>query len=91
MKTDSADTGVIDRRAHGKNLKPFMYLLIEMIMLALTVFLISLLMIPIVTVVSVFGAVFFFIMFCIPRYRKIRARQTEKHSNNNIHDSNELH
>ncbi len=91
MKTDSADTGVMDRRAHGKNLKPFMYLLIEMIIIALTVLLIALLKNPIVTVVSAFGAVFFFIKFCIPSYRKIRARQTEKHTNNNIHDSNELH
>lgn len=91
MKTDSADTVVVDRRAQGKNLKPFMYLMIEMIMLALMVVLISLLKIPIVTVVSALMAVFFFIMFYIPRYRKIRARQTEKHTNNNIHDSNELH
>ena len=91
MKTDSTDTRVIDRRTPGKNLKPLMYLLIEMIILALTVFLISLLKIPIITVTYAGAAVFFFIMFCIPRYRKVRARQTEKHTNNNIHYSNELH
>ena len=90
MKTHITGAGLSNRRAHGKNLKPFMYLLIEMIILALTVLLISLSKMPIVTVVSALGAVFFFIMSCIPRYRKIRARQTEEHTHNNIHDSNEL-
>ncbi len=91
MKTNITSTAESNRRAHGKNLKPFMYLLIEMIILALTVLLISLSKIPIITVVSALVAVFFFIMFCIPRYRIVRARQTEKRIHNNMDDSNELH
>ena len=78
-------TGRSNRRAKGKNSKPLIYLMVEIFILSLIVFLISLAKITLLTVASVLLAIFFFIISCLPRYKKIRARQTEKHTYNNIH------
>ena len=85
MKTHVTGMGMRDRRAKGKNSKPMIRLLIEIFMLTLAVFLLSLAGVPILTGVSVFGAIFFFVISCLPRYKKVCARQTEKHTHNNIH------
>ena len=85
VKTHITGTGVSDRRTKGKNSKPIMYLMVEIFILSITVFFISFAKIPWLTVASALGAIFFFIMSCFPRYKKIRARQTKKHTHNNIH------
>ena len=86
MKTHITGSGVTNRRAKGKNSKPLIYLLVETFILSITVFFISFAKIPLLTVVSGIGAIFFFIMSCLPRYKKVRARQTAKHTHNNIHN-----
>jgi uncharacterized membrane protein len=85
MKTHVTGIGMRDRRAKGKNSKPMIRLLIEVFMLTLAVFFVSLAGVQILTGASVFGAIFFFVLSCLPRYKKVRARQTEKHTHNNIH------
>ena len=78
-------TGRSNRRAKGKNSKPLIYLMIEIFILSITVFFISFAQMPLLTVGSALGAIFFFVMSCLPRYKKVRTRQTEKHTHNNIH------
>ena len=85
MKTHVTGIGMRDRRVKGKNSKPMIRLLIEVLMLTLLVFFVSLAGIPTLTGASVFGIIFFFVISCLPRYKKVRARQTEKHTHNNIH------
>jgi len=85
MKTHVTGMGMRDRRAKGKNSKPMIRLLIEIFMLTLVVFFVSLVGVSILTGVSAFGAIFFFVMSCLPRYKKVRARQTKKYTHNNIH------
>ena len=85
MKTHITGTGMSDRRAKGKNSKPIIYIMVEMFILSITVFFISFAEIRWLTILSAVAAIFFFIISCLPRYRKIRARQTKKHTHNNIH------
>ena len=85
MKTHITGSGVSNRRAKGKNSKPLVYLMVEIFVLTVGVFLISLADISALTIVSALAAVFFFVVSCLPRYRRVRARQTEKHTHNNIH------
>ena len=85
MKTRVTGMGMRNRRAKGKNLKPLIYLLVEIVVVSVVVFLISLIKIPLLTGVSVLGAIFFLFVSCVPRYKKVRARQMEKHTHNNIH------
>ena len=86
MKTHITGSGVSNRRAKGKNSKPLIYLMVEIFILMVAVFLISLAKITALTIVSVLAAVFFFVISCLPRFRRVRARQTEKHTHNNIHN-----
>ena len=85
MKTHVTGMGMRNRRAKGKNLKPLIYLLVEIVVLSVVVFLISLIKMPLLTGVSALGAIFFLFVSCFPRYKKVRARQMEKHTHNNIH------
>ena len=85
MKTHVTGIGMRDRRAKGKNSKPMIRLLVEILMLTLAVFFISLAGVPVLTGASVIGAIFFFVISCLPRYKKVCARQTKKHTHNNIH------
>ena len=75
-------TGVKNRRAKGKNKKPEMYLLVEFLVLFLVVFFISFVNMKWLTILSAIVAIFIFIISCIPRYKKVHARQTEKHTHN---------
>ena len=70
-------SGQKDRRSKGRNSKPKVYLAVEVFLLFLVVFLISFAKIKLLTVISALGAVFFVIMSCIPRYKKIVSRQSD--------------
>ncbi len=85
MKTHITGMGMRNRRSKGKNSKPLIYLLIEIFVLSIAVFFISLMELPLLTGVSALGAIFYLLVSCVPRYKKIRARQVEKHTHNNIH------
>ena len=87
MKTHVTGIGMRDRRAKGKNLKPLIHLLVEFFVLTVVVFFISFAKIPLLTGISVLGAIFFFVISCLPRYKKVRVRQTDKSTHNNIHNS----
>jgi len=82
MKAHITGSGVTNRRAKGKNSKPLIYLMIEIFVLSLIVFFISFAKIKILTVVSGVVAIFVVLVSCLPRYKKVRARQTEKHTHN---------
>ena len=69
-------SGQRERRAKGRNNKPKVYLAVEILLLALVVFLISFAKIKFLTVLSALAAVFFVIMSCLPRYKKIMSRQS---------------
>ena len=75
MFTHITGIGQRDRREKGRNNKPKVYLAVEIILLALVVFLISLLNIKFITVVSALVAVYVLIMSCIPRYYRVIKRQ----------------
>ena len=75
MEAHITGTGKRERRAKGRNKKPEIYLLIEILLLSLLVFLISFANIKLLTVLSAIAAIFFVLMSCIPRYKKIVARQ----------------
>jgi hypothetical protein len=75
MFTHITGIGQRDRREKGRNNKPKVYLFVEFLLLSLVVFLISLLKIKFVTILSVLGALYFFMIFCLPRYYKIMKRQ----------------
>ncbi len=76
MQAHITGSGTRDRRSQGRNSRPKYYLAVEILLLALLVFFISFAKIKILTVASALAAVFFIIMSCIPRYRRIVARQT---------------
>ncbi len=75
MFTHFTGIGQRDRREKGHNNKPRLYLLVEVSLLALVVFLISLLKIKFVTIISAVVAIYYFIMSCLPRYLKVMKRQ----------------
>lgn len=75
MFTHITGIGQRDRREKGRNNKPKVYLSIEIILLSLVVFLISLLKIKFITVISALVAIYIFIMSCIPRYYRVVKRQ----------------
>jgi len=75
MFTHITGIGQRDRREKGRNNKPKIYLLVEILFLSLIVFLISLLKIKFLTVLSVLGALYMLIMSCIPRYYRVMKRQ----------------
>ena len=76
MQAHLTGSGKRDRRLKGRNNKPKYYLAVEILLLALIVFFISFLKIKILTIASALVAIFVIIMSCIPRYRRIVARQT---------------
>jgi len=78
METHITGTGKRERREKGRNSKPKIYLALEIFLLISLVFLISFVKIKFLTVVSVLAALFFFLMSCLPRYRKIVARQSDR-------------
>jgi len=80
MKTHM--TGVKNRRAKGKNKKPEIYLLVEFLVLFFIVFIVSFMNIKWLTILSTVVAIFFFMVSCIPRYKKMHARQINKHTYN---------
>ena len=82
MKTHITGSGHSERRTKGHNNKPKIYLAVEIFLLALVVFFISFIQIKLLTVVSALVALFIFVMSCYPRYKKIQARQSEKHTHN---------
>ena len=69
-------SGKKERRSKGRNKKPEIYFSVEVMLLALVVFLISFVKIKFLTVLSALAAIFFVIQSCYPRYKKIVARQT---------------
>jgi len=75
MQAHITGTGKRERRSKGRNRKPEIYLSIEILLLALLVFLISFANIKLLTVISAVAAIFIVLMSCIPRYKKIVARQ----------------
>ena len=75
MFTHLTGIGQRDRREKGHNNKPKIYLLVEMLLLTLVVFLISLLEIKFITILSVLAAFYVLIMSCIPRYYRVMKRQ----------------
>ena len=77
MEAHITGIGKRERRAKGKNNKPKIYLAVEILLLSLLVFVISFADIKLLTVLSGLAAIFFVIISCIPRYRKIMARQTD--------------
>ncbi len=77
MQTHITGSGKRERRSKGRNKKPEIYFAVEIMLLALVVFVISFANIKFLTVLSTLAAVFFIIQSCYPRYRKIVARQTD--------------
>ena len=75
MSIRVTNIGQRDRREKGHNNKPKIYLLVEISLLVLVVFLISLLKIKFITILSVIGALYLFMMSCLPRYRRATKRQ----------------
>jgi len=75
MFTHLTGIGQRDRREKGRNSKPKAYLLVEIFLLSLVVFLISLLQIKFITILSALGALYVLIISCIPRYYRIMKRQ----------------
>ncbi len=82
MEAHITGSGHSERRTKGRNNKPKIYLAIEIFVLALTVFFISFAKIKLLTVMSALVAIFVVLMSCLPRYKKIQARQTKKHTYN---------
>jgi hypothetical protein len=82
MATHITGTGKRDRREKGRNHKPERYLAIEIFLLALVVFFISFAEVKLLTIMSGLTAIFIIIISCLPRYKKIRSRQIEKHTYN---------
>jgi uncharacterized membrane protein YhaH (DUF805 family) len=76
MQAHITGSGKRDRRLKGRNNRPKYYLAVEILLLALIVFFISFLKIKLLTIASALAAIFVIIMSCIPRYRRIVARQT---------------
>ena len=74
-----------EKRSKGLNAKPLIYLLVEIFILAIVVFLISFAEMKWLTVLSALLAIFLVIMSCIPRYRKVKSRQTSQKVHNSIH------
>ncbi len=67
-----------DRR-NASAVKPFIYLLVEVIILVSLCWFASLLDILIITIFVSLGAIYFFITSCLVRYRKVIKRQQYKH------------
>ncbi len=85
MKAHITGTGTRERREKGRNNKPKIYLAVELFLLALVVFFISFAKIKLLTVASGLVALLVVILSCLPRYKKIQARQSKKNTHNNIH------
>ena len=75
MFTHITGIGQRDRREKGRNNKPKVYLAVEIMLLSLVVFLISLIKIKFITVISALVAIYVLIMSCIPRYYRVVKRQ----------------
>jgi uncharacterized membrane protein YhaH (DUF805 family) len=82
MQAHITGSGKRDRRLKGRNNRPKYYLAVEILLLALIVFFISFLKIKLLTIASALAAIFVIIMSCIPRYRRIVARQTAQKVHN---------
>jgi len=61
------------RRASG--VKPFIYLMIEVIILGMICWFVSFLNILILTILVCLGAIYFFFISSLPRYSKVKKRQ----------------
>ncbi|GEM_PF-5711621 len=77
MQAHITGSGQRERRVKGRNNRPKYYLTVEILLLALIVFFISFFEIKLLTIASALVAIFVIVMSCIPRYRRIIARQTE--------------
>jgi hypothetical protein len=71
MLTHITGIGQRDRRERGHNNKPKVYLLVEVLLLVLVVFLISLLEIKFITILSILGALYVLVISCLPRYYRV--------------------
>ena len=76
MQAHITGSGTRDRRVKGSNNRPKYYLAVEILTLALIVFFISFFEIKLLTIASAVAAIFVIVMSCIPRYKRIVARQT---------------
>ena len=64
-----------DRRTAVGNLKPFMFLIIELIALGMACWLVSLFGIFFITILVCLGAIYLFMTSSLPRYNKVKKRQ----------------
>ena len=64
-----------DRRTAQGSLKPFIYLVIEFIVLLMLCWFVSLFDILIITIFAGLGAMYFFMTSSLPRYNKVKNRQ----------------
>ena len=86
MDAHMTGRGIRERRSKGTSSKPVVYLIVEMLLLMLIVYLISFAEIKLLTVISALVAIYIFIMSCMVRYRRIKARQEEHKVYNSIHE-----
>jgi len=77
MMAHRTGSGKRERRTKGKNNKPKIYLSVEIFLLFLLVFLISFAKIKLVTVISALVAIFLILISCLPRYKRMMARQAD--------------
>jgi len=64
-----------DRRIASGDLKPFMFLIIEVIALMMVCWLVSLFGILFIAILAYLGAIYFFMTSSLPRYNKVKKRQ----------------
>ncbi len=64
-----------DRRTAVGNLKPFMFLMIELTALLMACWLVSLFGILLITILVCLGAMYLFMTSSVPRYDKVKKRQ----------------
>ncbi len=64
-----------DRRTASGNLKPFIFLIIELTALLMACWLVSLFDILFITILVCLGAMYLFMTSSLPRYDKVKKRQ----------------
>jgi len=64
-----------DRRTAAGDLKPFMFLIIELVALLMACWFVSLFDILVITILVCLGAMYLFMTSSIPRYNKVKKRQ----------------
>ena len=75
MRAHITGTGHRDRRAKGRNRKPEFYLVGEILVMMIIVFMVTFLKIKLLTILSVLAAIYFLLISSLPRYKRIVARQ----------------